>query len=138
MRSGARPSSASRRRRCASTSDWLGQREGRPFDDHDALWSWSVEDLDRFWRSIVDHYDVTFSTPPTQVRTAEPMPRVRWFPGARLNWAEHALRHGADDDVALVCVQEGGVPAREITRGALRRDVAALAGWLRGAGVRTR
>ena len=50
------------------------------------------------------------------------MPRVRWFPGARLNWAEHALRHGADDDVALVCVQEGGVPAREITRGELRRD----------------
>src|SRR5690242_12853122 len=36
--------------------DWLEQREGRPFPDHDALWAWSVEDLDRFWISIVEYY----------------------------------------------------------------------------------
>jgi acetoacetyl-CoA synthetase len=71
----------------------------------------------------------------SRVRTAEAMPRTRWFPGARLNWAEHALRRGADDATALVCVQEGGRPAREITFGTLRRAVAAAAGWLRRAGV---
>ncbi|MEV1292237.1 acetoacetate--CoA ligase [Pseudonocardia sp. NPDC049635] len=64
------------------------------------------------------------------------MPRTRWFTGARLNWAEHALRHGADPDPALVCLREGGGPAREITFGELRRSVAAAAGWLRRAGVR--
>ncbi len=116
--------------------DWLENREGRPFPDHDALWAWSVADLDRFWRSIVDYYDVDFSTPWTRVRTADPMPHTRWFTGARLNWAQHALRAGADDGTALVCVQEGGGPAREITFGALRRSVAAAAGWLRRAGVR--
>ena len=41
--------------------DWLEEREGRPFPDHDALWAWSVEDLDRFWISIVDYYEVEFS-----------------------------------------------------------------------------
>jgi acetoacetyl-CoA synthetase len=46
------------------------------------------------------------------------------------------LRHGADSSVALVCVREGGEPAREITWGSLRRSVAAAAGWLRRAGVR--
>ena len=97
--------------------NWLEVREGRPFPDHDALWAWSVEDLDRFWSSIVDYYEVEFSTPWTQVRTADPMPHTRWFSGGRLNWAQHALRHGADDATALVCVQEGGRPAREITRG---------------------
>jgi acetoacetyl-CoA synthetase len=116
--------------------DWLEMREGRPFPDHDALWAWSVEDLDRFWISIVDYYGVDFSTPWTHVRSADPMPHVRWFGGARLNWAQHVLRHGADDAPALVCVQEGGLPAREITRGALRRSVAAVAAWLRQAGVR--
>jgi acetoacetyl-CoA synthetase len=116
--------------------DALEQREGRPFSDHDALWRWSVEDVDRFWLSIVDHYRVEFSAPWTQVRTADPMPHTRWFPGARLNWAEHALRAGADDATALVCVQEGGAPAREITFGELRRSVGAAAGWLRRAGVR--
>ena len=116
--------------------NWLEVREGRPFPDHDALWAWSVEDLDRFWGSIVDYYEVEFSTPWTTVRTADPMPHARWFSGARLNWAQHALRHGSGDATALVCVQEGGGPAREITRVALRRSVAAAAAWLRRAGVR--
>ncbi len=116
--------------------DWLETREGRPFPDHDALWSWSVEDVDRFWTSLAEYYDVRFCTPWTQVRTPDPMPHTRWFPGAQLNWAEHLLRPGADDDVALVCLTEGGTPVREITRAALRRSVAAAAGWLRRAGVR--
>ena len=57
--------------------NWLEAREGRPFGDHDALWDWSVADLDRFWSSIVDYYEVEFSAPWTQVRTADPMPRAR-------------------------------------------------------------
>lgn len=116
--------------------NWLERREGQAFGDHDAFWAWSVEDLDRFWVSMVDYYGVDFSTPWTQVRTADPMPHTRWFTGARLNWAQHALRNGADEAPALLCVQEGGRPAREITFGALRRSVAAAAGWLRRAGVR--
>jgi acetoacetyl-CoA synthetase len=116
--------------------NWLEKREGRPFPDHDAFWAWSVEDVDRFWVSVVDYYKVDFSTPWTQVRTADPMPHTRWFPGARLNWAQHMLRNGADDATALVCVQEGGLAAREITFSALRRSVASAAGWLRRAGVR--
>ena len=116
--------------------NWLEKREGRPFGDHDAFWAWSVEDLDRFWLSVVDYYEVDFSAPWTQVRTPDPMPHTRWFTGARLNWAQHALRRGADGATALLCVQEGGLPAREITFGALRRSVAAAAGWLRRAGVR--
>ncbi|OJY45243.1 acetoacetate--CoA ligase [Pseudonocardia sp. 73-21] len=115
--------------------NWLEKREGCSFPDHDALHAWSVEDLDRFWVSLVDYYQVEFSTPWRHVRTSDPMPRTRWFPGARLNFAQHALRHGDDDAVALVCVQEGGLPAREITWAALRRSVAAVAGWLREAGV---
>jgi len=42
---------------------WLEKHEGRPFPDHDAFWAWSVEDVDRFWLSIVDYFNVEFSTP---------------------------------------------------------------------------
>ncbi|TQC42757.1 acetoacetate--CoA ligase [Rhodococcus sp. WS4] len=115
---------------------WLEEREGRAFPDHDALWAWSVQDLDRFWTSIVDYYEIEFSKPWTQVRTADPMPHTRWFTEGRLNWAQQALCRGADDATALVCVQEGGLPAREITFAQLRRSVGAVAGWLRRAGVR--
>ncbi|HEY3604621.1 MAG TPA: AMP-binding protein, partial [Sporichthyaceae bacterium] len=115
--------------------NWLEQREGRAFADHDALHAWSIEDIDRFWVSLVDYFEVGFSTPWTQVRTADPMPGTRWFTGGRLNWAEQSLRAGGDDEVALSCLREGGHPAREITRGELRRSVASMAGWLRRVGV---
>jgi acetoacetyl-CoA synthetase len=116
--------------------NWLEAREGRPFADHDALWAWSVDDLDRFWTSVTEYYGVEFSAPWTQVRSADPMPDTRWFTGARLNWAQHLLRAGGQDDTALVCLREGGLPARELSFGELRRSVAAVAGWLRAAGVR--
>src|SRR5690348_15723952 len=74
--------------------NWLEIHEGRPFPDRDALWAWAVTNLDRFWSSVVDYYEVDFSAPWAQVRTADPMPHVRWFSGARLNWAQHALRRG--------------------------------------------
>jgi acetoacetyl-CoA synthetase len=115
--------------------DWLQERESRPFPDHDALWEWSVQELDRFWLSIVDYFDVDLQRADGTVRTADPMPFTRWFPGARLNWAQHLLRAGAEDATALVCLQEGGGPAREITFGRLRAAVASTAGWLRRAGV---
>ncbi|MGQ0843196.1 MAG: acetoacetate--CoA ligase [Sporichthyaceae bacterium] len=115
--------------------DWLEKREGRTFHDHDTFWAWSIENVDAFWVSIVDYFEVEFSTPWTQVRTADPMPATRWFVGGRLNWAQHILRTGADDEVAVLCVQEGGAPAREVTWASLRRSVAAAAGWLRRAGV---
>ena len=116
--------------------NWLQTREGRPFDDHDALWAWSVQDIDRFWLSIVEYFGVDFAQAWTQVRTPDPMPFTRWFTGARLNWAQHLLRSGPDEVTALVCVKEGGRPAREISFGALRDAVAAASGWLRRAGVR--
>ena len=116
--------------------DWLELPEGRSFPDHDALWAWSVQDLPRFWLSIVDYYEVAFSAPWTEVLTKEPMPRARWFTGARLNWAEHVLRTGTDSAVALVCAREGEPATREITFGALRAAVASAAGWLRRIGVR--
>ncbi len=116
--------------------NWLGKREGRAFPDHDALWAWSVEDLDRFWVSIIEYFELAIS-PWSEVRTADPMPHTQWFTGAKLNWAEHMLRAGADDDAALICVQEGGVPAREISFGSLRASVAAAAGWLRRAGIKS-
>jgi acetoacetyl-CoA synthetase len=116
--------------------DWLEAREGRPFTDHDALWAWSVQDLDRFWLSVVEYYGVDFTQPWTQVRTTDPMPHTRWFTGARLNWAQHLLRHGAAEETALVCIREGDQRQREITFGGLRAAVASAAGWLRRAGVR--
>ncbi len=99
------------------------------------LWDWSVADLDRFWTSIVEYFGVEFSTGPTRIRTADPMPFTRWFPGATLNWAQRVLSRGAGDDVALVCVHEGDQTAHEIGFAELRHSVGAFSTWLRRQGV---
>jgi acetoacetyl-CoA synthetase len=115
--------------------DWLAIREGRDFPDHATFWAWSTTEVERFWGSIAAYFEVEFSTGSDCVLTRGVMPDVRWFPGARLNWAQHMLRHGDSDDPALICCREGTGEDRQISWTQLRRDVAAAAGWLRRAGV---
>ena len=44
-----------------------------------------------FWQSIWDHFGVRSATPPGPALADARMPGARWFPGATLNYAEHAL-----------------------------------------------
>lgn len=122
--------------------DWLAERgEGPaqapgtdPAARYQAVWEWSIEQPAAFWETIWRHFDVHATTLYETVLASADMPGARWFPGARLNYAEHVLRTGADHAVALLALSEGEEP-REITWGRLRADVAALAASLRGLGV---
>ncbi|HVA21751.1 MAG TPA: acetoacetate--CoA ligase [Candidatus Micrarchaeia archaeon] len=124
------------RRDCgiAQYLSWLGSARDLHFPDYEACWRWSVTDLDRFWRSIWDRFAVDADAQPTAVRVGDRMPDVRWFPGATLNYAHHALRHGRSDRPAVVHVSELRGPA-EVSWAELEREVAALAAWLREQGV---
>jgi len=72
---------------------YLRRTRGLDFDGYGALWSWSVTEIEDFWRSVWDHFGVAARTPPTGVLSGRKMPGARWFPGAALNYAEHALSH---------------------------------------------
>ena len=78
------------------------------FDDFDDLIRWSIDDLDGFWRASTQFTGVRWSTPPARIRDGDTMPGVRWFPGATLNYAEHALAAAASrpDDVAVIAVSQ--------------------------------
>ena len=54
---------------------------------------WSIEHLDDFWKAIWDYYHIEASPPPTAVLGKRTMPGADWFPGAKLNWAQHILRN---------------------------------------------
>jgi acetoacetyl-CoA synthetase len=71
------------------------------FSTYADLWQWSVRDLEGFWSSIWDHFQVIAHTPPSAVLAERKMPGARWFPGATLNYAERALEDRSDR-VALV------------------------------------
>ncbi|MFJ8045143.1 acetoacetate--CoA ligase [Kitasatospora sp. NPDC096147] len=104
-----------------------------------ALHAWSTEDLPRFWRAVTEWYDVRFSTPPTAVLGSDAMPGAEWFPGARLNYAEHVLRHGESAEhagkPAILHLDEQTAEPVPVSWAELRRQVAALAAALRERGI---
>ena len=78
--------------------NWLAQR-GRRVATYSELWQWSVDDQEGFWGSLWDYFNVKASRPYDRVLGKKTMPGAEWFPGAQLNYAEHALRlerEGAD------------------------------------------
>ncbi|MCX4750762.1 acetoacetate--CoA ligase [Kitasatospora sp. NBC_01287] len=103
------------------------------------LHAWSTADLDRFWTAVTEHFDIRFSTPPQAVLADPAMPGARWFPGATLNYAEHALRFGADPAhaglPAILHLDETTAEPVAISWAELRRQVGSLAAALRAQGV---
>ncbi len=125
------------RSRLAAFTQWLGAERGLPAADYAALHAWSVRDLEGFWGAVARFFGVRFHDPPAAVLTRRQLPGARWFPGATLNYAEHALAPGpgkAHDDVALVFRREDGA-REELSYGALRAQVAAARAGLRALGV---
>jgi acetoacetyl-CoA synthetase len=110
---------------------------GHDFPDYEALHRWSVLDPVACWELLWSFLELRASVPYTRVlEHPERMPGAVWFPGARLNFAEHLLRHAATraDETAIVFRGEDG--AREaMTVGELWRQVGAVAAWLRSVGV---
>lgn len=74
---------------------WLADERGITTRDYDELWRWSVSDLDAFWRSIWDYFDVLHDGHAGRALDGPGMLGVHWFVGARVNYVEHMLRHEA-------------------------------------------
>ncbi len=117
---------------------WLREQRGLSFDSYDALWRWSVTDLDAFWQSIWDYFDLRSPTPHSAALADNVMPGARWFPGAQVNYVHQVFRHvdaaAAAGLPALISRNERGAH-RELSWPELRRQVASLALHLRERGL---
>jgi len=114
--------------------------------DYPALHAWSLAAPEAFWQAVWDFCGVRSEAGPVPAgapaaigadRMAPPDPVLgpRWFPGARLNYAENLLQAPADaDQLALVGWTEAGRQGT-LTYAELRREVARFADGLRAAGV---
>lgn len=114
----------------------FARHAGMAGSDYAALHRWSVTDLEGFWGAVWEYFDIDANTPHERVLAEERMPGARWFPGATLNYAHHALRNLADDAVAIVALDETG-SCYEVTASRLRAQVASVAATLRDLGVGT-
>jgi acetoacetyl-CoA synthetase len=117
---------------------WLQKQRGLSFARYDDLWQWSVRDLDAFWQSIWDYFDLQSPTRFQAVLTERKMPGAVWFSGASVNYAHQVFRHVKAADAAglpaIVSSGEDGV-LTETSWPELRRKAAALAVHLKDKGV---
>lgn len=113
---------------------WLAQEKGLHFQEREELWRWSVTHVEDFWASLWSFFNIQSSQPYTTVLTERKMPGAQWFPGARLNYAEHVFRNASSQQPALLFRSERE-ELREVSWAELKQQVAAIARSLRAMGV---
>src|SRR5262245_22895880 len=115
--------------------EWLRSERSLDFSGYEELWRWSVSDLEAFWASIWDFYEVHAHVSYERVLGSREMPGAEWFPGARLNYAGHMLGHDEDVDAVAVAAYSQTREPMELTFGDLREQVARARAGLRRLGV---
>jgi acetoacetyl-CoA synthetase len=112
----------------------VSARKGIELDGYEAVYAWSVSHPEEFWIELARFADVRADWGKGPVlEHGERMHGARFFPTARLNFAENLLRHD-DERTAIVFVNERGT-RRQLSHRELRREVARVAAGLRAAGV---
>ncbi len=114
---------------------WLRRQRGLDFPGYDELWQWSVTDLEGFWSSIWEFFEIRAHAPYECVLRGGQMPDVDWFPGARLNFAEHMVGRDEDADAVAVVARSQSREPFEVTFGELREQVARARAGLQRLGV---
>jgi acetoacetyl-CoA synthetase len=113
---------------------WLNSEKGLAFDDYHSLWQWSVTEIENFWQSLWEFFQIKFSKPYSRVLSDRTMPGARWFAGAELNYAEHVFRNSSPDYPALI-FQSEIQPLTEVSWEELYQKVSSVAAALRDMGI---
>lgn len=114
--------------------DRVNRTHGLRLDGMASLWQWSVDQPALFWREVWTDCDIVGDGPGgVVVDDPDRMPGARWFPEARLNYAENCLRRSDEGD-ALVFWGEDKVKRRLSWR-ELNALVARLAAAMVGMGI---
>ncbi len=134
------PDDVLERTRVGAFLAWLAEHRGRTMRTHEELWRWSVDDLAGFWSAVWEFFEVRDHAAYTSVLDDPAMPGTTWFPGARVNYAEHLLvgrpGGGAEGDRLAVLGRSQTRADVDLTWAELREQVARARTVLRGLGVR--
>lgn len=112
----------------------VNKKHDLQLDDYRAVHAWSVEQSELFWSDLWDYAGVIASHRGEQVLTnPTAMPGAKWFPEAKLNFAENLLRRQDDE---LACIFRGEAQVEyTYTNAELYNAVSKLAGALKARGV---
>jgi len=69
--------------------------------DYHSFWQWSVENSPEFWSEICDYCEIIGKKGENTLENPENMLKARFFPDAKLNYAENLLRRNSDDPAII-------------------------------------
>ena len=116
------------------SSELTRYMRSRGFASYDELWRWSVTDIDAFWASLWEWFEIRASKPYARVLGRRELPGAEWFPGAELSYVEHMFRNRDEGAIALVHSSEVRA-VTETTWGELREQTASIRAGLMELGV---
>jgi acetoacetyl-CoA synthetase len=112
----------------------INSRYGLNLDSYPELYQWSIEYIPEFWAAVWDFAEIkTSKSFDKVVEDLTKFPGTKWFPGARLNFAENLLRY-RDDQPAFIFKGETQTTKR-MAYAELYDSVARLAHSLRDSGI---
>jgi len=115
---------------------FINKRYIQEFNEYEELYKWSVDNIPDFWVAVWEFVGIKASCNYDQViDDLNKMPGAKWFPGARLNFAENLLKH-RDKHVALVFKSENRESVN-LTYEQLYNEVNSVAKSLRELGIKT-
>ena len=115
--------------------NWLKTNRNINPETYEELWKWSVNNIEEFWETVWDYYQIKSYTPYETVLKKEVMPGAEWFPGATLNYAEHIFKNGKKDKTAIYYKSEN-IPLLEMSWSKLIDKTASVVAYLKRIGVK--
>lgn len=82
--------------------NWLNNEKNLSFKNYDELWKWSTEEVEDFWESLWDYFEITSKSSYTSVLSTHDMPGGTWFNGATINYTEHIFKQMTTEFAALI------------------------------------
>ncbi|MCB0504377.1 MAG: acetoacetate--CoA ligase [Cyclobacteriaceae bacterium] len=114
---------------------WLNDQELISSYNFNKVWEWSVENIDAFWLSIWNYFNVLSDNVPGQITSSKEMPGVKWFEGTKVNYAEHIFRNSTKQHPAILFKNERD-NLSEISWAELEQKVAAFQQFLKNKGIK--
>lgn len=120
----------------AAFERYLKDKRNLSFGDYNAMWKWSVDDLEGFWSAIWEFFEVEASQTYSTMLASQEMPGAQWCPGAMLNFTDQIMKHvDAQPNGDALIVQSETFGHNVLSWSDLRAQVASVAKNLRDMGV---
>ncbi|KNE18934.1 acetoacetate--CoA ligase [Virgibacillus pantothenticus] len=114
---------------------WLGEHKNMHFQDYHALWDWSVHEIEAFWASIWDYFDLQAEEGYQTILSSHHMPGAKWFPEATVNYTEHIFRNRATSNQPAIIHTSESRKIKTVSWRQLYQDTAAMQQVLKRLGI---